>query len=307
MIHYLRALMARLRGLFGDHKADQHLDEEIEAHLRLLTERYVRQGMTEDEAARAARRQFGNVTLLKEVTREMRGIRFIETFIQDVRYGLWMLRRNPGFTFVAALTLALGIGANTAIFSVVNAVLLRPLPYYDPQRLVYVTEVWQQMEVTSDVDYLDWQAQSKAFDHLVAFKSGNIYLTGRGEPERLDPVWATANLFAALGVAPQLGRAFTPEEDRPGGERVAILSHAFWQRRFGGDPAIFGQSLRLDGESRLVIGVMPPDFKFIQKADVLLPLALIAQRELPGKGRRFSDTNIFGRLKPGISIEQARS
>ncbi len=281
MINYLRALAARLRGLFGIRRADRELDDEIEMHLRLLAERYVRQGMSEAEAAWAARRQFGNVTLLQEVNREMRGIRFIETLFQDVRYGLWMLRRNPGFTFVAVLTLALGIGANTAIFSVVNAVLLRPLPYYDPERLVYITGVNEdekggkrakgREELSGVADYLHWQADSKSFDHLVIFMSGQLYLTGRGEPEQLYTIRATANLFPALGVAPQLGRAFTPEEDRPGGDAVAVLSHAFWQRRFGGDPAIIGQSLTLDGRNRQVIGVMPPDFKFLSKADVLLP------------------------------------
>jgi predicted permease len=306
MIHHLCAMAARLRGLFGISRADRELDNEIETHLRLLTERYIRQGMSEAEAARAARRQFGNVTLLKETNREMRGIRLIDTFFHDLRYGLTMLRRNPGFTCVAALTLALGIGANTAIFSVVNAVLLKPLPYYDPQGLFWVTEGFQLFgeENTIDEHYFHWQAQSKSFDHLVAYHTGNLYLTGLGEPERLDFVEATANLFPALGVAPQLGRVFTPEEHQSGSAHVAILSHAFWQRRFGGDPAIIGQSALLNGRSWQVIGVMQPGFKFIQKADVLLPLAL----ELPTKGDfRITHKRIFGRLKPGVTPEQARS
>jgi predicted permease len=315
IIDYFRAIVARLRGLFGDRGADRELDEEIETHLRLLTERYVRQGMSNDKAGRAARSQFGNVTLLKEDHREMRGIRFIETLAQDVRYGLRMLRKNPSFTSVAMLTLALGIGANTAIFSVVNAVLLKPLPYYDPQRLVFVTEnkrgkdIEWEGEYAGSIDYIIWQAESKAFDHLVAFDWTNAYLTGRGEPERLDSVWATANLFPALGVAPQLGRAFTPEEDRPGGARVVVLSHSFWQRRFGGDPAIIGQWLTLDRESHQVIGVMPPGFKFIRRADVLLPLAINVQQELTRNvnGSTYFIGDIIGRLKPGVSVEHARS
>jgi len=315
MIQYLRAMATRLRGLFGDRRADREIDDEIETHLRLLTERYVRQGMTEDEAARAARRQFGNITLLKEVNREMRGIKFIETVIQDLRYGLWMLRRNPGFTFVAVLTLSLGIGANTAIFSVVNAMLLRSLPYYDPQRLVHVTG-WvvdegdgkgrSGYENSLAADYIHWREQSQTFDHLVAYTTRQTYLTGRGEPEQVDAVRVTANLFPALGVTPQLGRAFTPDEDRPGGALVAILSYAYWRRRFGGDPAIIGQSLTLDGRSRQVIGVMPAGFKFLSKADVLLPRALNVQRILANKGSE--DVGfIFGRLKLGVTPEQARS
>jgi putative ABC transport system permease protein len=272
--------------------------------------------MTEDEAAQAALRQFGNVTLLKEANREMRGIRFIETLVQDLRYGLWMLRRNPGFTFVAALTLALCIGANTAIFSVVNAVLLRPLPYYDPQRLVYVTGIVEhgkggdkeegQEEQAGVADYIHWQSESKSFEHLILFMPDEVYLTGRGEPERLNTVRATANLFPALGVAPQLRRAFTQEEDRPGGDPVVILIHPYWQRRFSGDPAIIGQSLTLNGRSRQVIGVMPPGFKFLSKADALLPHALDVHRVLADEGMIYGG-NFIGRLKPGVTPKQAQS
>jgi predicted permease len=313
MTHYLRALMARLRGLFWDRRADRDFDEEIEAHLRLLAERYVRRGMTEAEAAWAARRQFGNVTLLQEVNREMRGIRFIETLFQDVRYGLQILKRNPSFTFVAVLTLALGIGANTAIFSVVNVVLLKPVPYYDPQRLVWVTMAVNGNDVpgVSARSYLSWQAESKAFEHLVAFGGGPLNWTGRGAPQRLSSVWVTATMFSALGVAPQVGRAFTPEEDRSGGARVALLSHALWARSFGGDPAVVGQSLKLGGQNRTVIGIMPPGFRFLQdgrflgEIDVWLPLALDAERELNSEGS--VDINVLGRLKPGFSVEQARA
>src|SRR5262245_10664017 len=159
MIHFLRALAARLRELFGDRRADRDLDDEIETHLRLLTERYVHQGMTEAEAARAARRQFGNVTLLKEEHREMRGIKFIESAFQDVRYGLWTLRRNPGFALAAVLTLSLGIGANTAIFSVVNGVLLGALPYPQPDRLAMI---WPVTEGNASYPiFVDWRDRTR--------------------------------------------------------------------------------------------------------------------------------------------------
>ena len=232
--------------------------------------------------------------------------RLEQEIIQDLRYGARMLLKNPGFTVVVVIVLALGIGANTAIFSVVNAVLLKPFPYPDPQRLVWVTSVYQGEEFTGANFYLHWQMESSALEHLVAFKEGGILLTGRGEPERLKGVSAAADLFPALGVAPQLGRAFTAEEDRPGGEPVVVLSYAFWQRRFGGDPAIIGQPLTLGGESRLAIGVMPPDFRFIRDAEVLMPLGIDAEKELTG-GRTGILENIFGRLKPGFTVEQAQT
>jgi putative ABC transport system permease protein len=306
MTDYLRALLARLRGLLGIRKADVEFADEIQAHLDLLTERYIRQGMTRDEAAATARRQFGNVTMLKEANREMRGMRFIETLIQDVRYGLWMLSRNPGFTFVAVLTLALGIGANTAIFSVVNAALLRPLPYQESQRLVWISKVDGGDEGQDPPVYLEWRSESKTLDYLAAFNLESTFLTGRGRPEQLDSISATVDLFQALSVAPRLGRAFSPEECRPGGARVVILSHDFWQRRFGGDLAIIGQSLTIEGESRMVIGVMPAGFKLGHRTDVWLPLVIKTQPGL--KSYEMGVTaNLIGRLKPGVSIEQARS
>jgi putative ABC transport system permease protein len=224
-----------------------------------------------------------------------------------------MMLKNPSFTTIAVLTLALGIGANTAIFSVANVVLLKPVPYYDPQRLVRVTMAVQGTENESAPakGYLNWQAESKSFEHLVAFVAGAFNWTGEDGPQRLSSAWVTANTFSALGVAPHLGRVFTPEEDRPGGERVALISHAFWTRSFGGDPDIIGRSLTLAGQSRTVIGIMPPGFRFLQEGrflgeiDVWAPLALDVERELKADGS--IDIYVLGRLKPGFTSERAQA
>src|SRR5262245_16064798 len=258
----LRRLFHRLRAQFRRGKIEREMDAETRFHLEMETAENVRRGMSEEEARRAALRSFGGVEQTKEVYRDIARFRWIEDFWQDLRYGARMLLRTPGFTLVAVLALALGIGANTAIFSMVNAVLLKPLPYYDPQRLVLVTEVPPETdgvrggEYAGSIDYVLWQAEAKAFDHLVAFDLRNTYLTGRGEPERLDSGWVTANLFRALGVAPQWRVSITPDEDRPGDRRVVILSRPFRHRPIGGDPAFLGQGLSLDRESRQVIGVM---------------------------------------------------
>src|SRR5262245_6724444 len=320
MIHYLRALAARLRGLFGSRKVDQELDDEIETHLRLLTERYVRQGMTEAEAEWAARRQFGNITSLKEANREMRGIRLIDTFFQDLRYGLTMLRRNPGFTLVAVLALALGIGATTAIFSVVNAVLLRPLPYRDPDRLALVFNARSQ-------DFLRWRDQSKAFESMAAFRFRTADFTGSVEPERLAVGVVSVDLFAALGVAPALGRAFTPEEDREGGPPVVVLSDNFWRRRYGSDPQVIGRAITIDSpeyphtpQRWTVIGIMPPGFRFLGDSDLWMPLITQGWGRVTslgeGDGGEGDGKVIYGspeipvsviaRLKPGMTLEAAR-
>jgi predicted permease len=305
MAHYWRALWARLREILGDRRAEREFDDEIRAHLELLTERYVRQGMAQDEAASAARRQFGNVTLLQEVNREMRGLRFIETLFQDLRYGVRVLKKNPGLTCVAVLTLALGIGANSAIFSVVNAVLLRSLPYRDPDRLVLVSHFRAigERNNASGADFLEWRDQAKAFDQIAAYNTGTADLTGSGEPERLNAGRVSADLFATLGVAPALGRAFTQAEDKHSGPPAVILSDGLWRRRFGGDPQVIGRAITLGGQSRTVVGIMPYGFRFPEESDLWLPLALNAAQELGRQGVVL--LSVLARLKPGVTPEAA--
>jgi putative ABC transport system permease protein len=314
MIDYLRALAARLRELFGDRKADRELDDEVETHMRLLAERYVLQGMSKAEAAWAARRQFGNVTLLKEVNREMHGIRFIDTFFLDLRYGARMLGKNPGFTFVAALTLALGIGANTAIFSVIEAVLLRPLPYQNSERLCVL---WKSVPArniewdwTSYPTIRDWREQSRSFEDMAVFlrpDGSEVVLQSDAGHERIQGSKVSGNFFEMLGVRPLIGRAFSDEEARRGDD-VVVLSYDFWQRRFGGDGAALGRSLKLDNRSVTVIGVMPPRFQFPDKNAQLWLLISADDRWAKFQEIRLADAfSALARLKPGVSIEEARA
>ncbi len=306
MIHYLRALAAKLRGLFGDRRADRDLDDEIKTHLRLLTERYVRQGMTEDEAARAARRQFGNVTLLKEMNREMRGIIFIETLFQDVRYGLWMLRRNPGFTFVAVLTLALGIGANTAIFSVVNAVLLSPLPYPQPERIVVVgarEKKYGAQRRLSGPEFVELGQQNQVLVHWSTFETREFILTGQDSPEQVKGRRISQELLPLFGVSPHPGRAFSTEEFQPGHDQVVLISHRLWQRRWAADPNLIGQAVTLQQKSYTVIGVIPPGFNFFPDTDVFVPAAFDAEQLNNPVAFVFPT---LARLNPGVTIERAQ-
>jgi putative ABC transport system permease protein len=316
MIDHLQVLVARLRGLFGKSKADLEFDAEIEAHIELLTERYVRRGMARAEAAAAARRQFGNVTLLKEANHEMRGISIIDTIVQDLRYGVRMMARNSGFTLIAILTFALGIGANTAIFSLVNAVFLRPLPYRDPDRLVLLNQRREQEgnRGALTADFLQWREQAKSFEQIAAFGSGTVDLTGTGEAERLFVGYGSAELFATLGVTPALGRDFTQAEAAPGGAPVVILGDSLWRRRYGGDPGIIGQSITLGGKSRTVIGIMPYEFKFPEKSELWLPDAFDAADELKRMHPSVynvtdvpSKTTVLARLKPGVTPQTARA
>jgi putative ABC transport system permease protein len=250
----------------------------------------------------------GNGTLIREEIHEMNGIHFLQTLRQDLGHGLRMLARNPGAMVAVILTLALGIGANTAIFSVINAVLLRPLPYREPHRLMFLRESklpqWSDGQV-SPGNFLDWQRQNTVFERMAAYISTSFTMTGQEEPEVLRGGNVHAGLFQILGVQPILGRAFQTEEDEPGHDAVVILSHSLWQRRFGGSPAVLNTTLTVNGQVHTIIGVMPPGFSY-PRPDLALwtPLALSAQERLNHAGNFL---NAIGRLKPGVSVAQAQS
>ncbi len=317
----LHKLWVRIRALSQKRKLDADMDEEMRAHIEMRMRENVQAGMPPDQARYAALRQFGWSETIKETCREQRGVTWLENLVQDVRFGLRMLSKNPGFTIVAVLTLALGIGANTAIFSVVNAVLLRPLPYKEADRLVTIwernpKEGYEQNNPAAGT-YRDWKAQSQAFEQMAVFDANEGFnLTEAGEPMRLTGTAVSADLFPVLGITPERGRNFMSEEEIPGRDQVAILSYNLWQTRFGADPRIVGKVIVLDGKSRTVIGIMPPKFRFPgmtgvllgswvnQPADIWVPLAL-DQGAWNQRGNHYLQA--IGRLKRGTMIEQARA
>ncbi|MGH9850213.1 MAG: ABC transporter permease, partial [Blastocatellia bacterium] len=230
----------------------------------------------------------------------------MQTFWQDLRYGARMLMKKPGFTLIAVMTLALGIGANTAIFSLVNTVLLRPLPFAEPERLVWT---WGEFSggnraSTSPPDFLDFRAQNRSFEELAAMRFSSFNLTGGGEPLRVTGSRVTTNFFQTLGVKPIQGRAFSPEEEQSGGERVAIIGQGLWERRFGGDPQIVGKTISLDGRSHTVVGVAPDTTRVLQEAEIWTPFTF-DNPEM--KIRRFHFLRAIGRLKQGVSLQQAQA
>ena len=234
----------------------------------------------------------------------------METLLQDIRYGWRMMAKSPGFTIVAVLTLAIGIGANTAIFSVINAATFHALPYRDPERLVHLWETrpeheFAQMEA-SHPNLLEWQASNHVFSGLAGYTGMNFSLTGRGTPERIYGARVTSNFFDVLGVTPAIGRVFRPDEDRSGGERIALLSYGLWESHFGGDPQIVGQILTLNGETYTVVGILPREFQFAKRgqAQVWLPL-----NPNPGEAARrsFHWVNVIGRLRPDVTLAQAQA
>jgi len=257
-------------------------------------------GDTVDEAERAVRREFGNIELVKEVTRGAWGWRWLEEFVEDARYGLRRMRKSPGFTAIAVLTLALGIGANTAIFSLVNGILLVSLPYPNPERLVSVTGAYPKGAIVA------MREQVHTMDVGAYDEGQELNLTGLGEPVRLTGTLVSAELFSILGARPELGRTFYPGEDVPGQDNFVILSHALWEQRFGGDASILGRSIELGGVNRLVIGVMPAEFRFPStKTQVWIPLHNDLRNAVSFWAGDFMPG--IGRLRPGSTIQQAQT
>jgi predicted permease len=304
-MHWLTELSRRVRLLFRSEALDRDLQEEIRLHLELRQREHIATGLSTADARAAAQRQFGNATLLRESSRDAWGWRRLENFAQDLRYGARGLLRTPGFTALAVLTRALGIGANTAIFSVVNAVLLNPLAYHDPDRLV--TLLHHGTDPVTPANFADWREQSRSFEAMAAAQYWSPNLTGVDWPEHLAGLQVSQSMFPLLGVAPLLGRTFAAGEDQPGSEHEVVLSYRLWQRRFDGDAQVLGRPIVLDGQTFTIIGVMPSGFKFAPfwatRAELWVALALGDHLHLRGG----NSLRVFARLKPGVPLSVARA
>ena len=300
--------MARLaslwRNLVRRRRVERDLEEELRATFELLVEEKVRAGLQLDDARRAARLELGSLESLKDEVRDARAGAFVDTLLQDVRYALRLFRRAPGFTVVAVVTLALGIGANTAMFSVVDAVLLRPLPYDEPGRVAQVFEAAApgQRNYVSVGVFSDWVRHNSTFEALAAVGNAELNLTDGGEPERISGLRMSPSGLLVLRARPVLGRTFAPDEDQPGKSTVIVLTHALWRRRFGGDPGVVGRSVRLNGESHTVIGVLPPSFLPWEEREFVVPM-VFKPEQLENRGGHW--IRVLGRLRPGVSLARA--
>ena len=308
----LRNFASRLLALAATRRTNGDLDDELRSHFDLLVEQNLQRGMTPDAARRAARLELGGADQIREAVHDQRGFPLLESTFADIRYAARMLRKSPGFTTVAILTLALGIGANTAIFSVVNGVLLNPLPYPHPGRLVAVdasTPHFARASI-SYPNFLDWHRLNHCLSFFAVSRPTGFLLTGAGAPEELDAAAITSDFFPLLGIKPVLGRNFMPEEDQIGVSRVVAISTDLWQRKFASSSAVIGKEISLDGKGYTVIGVFPGHLDlpmgYFQSVDVYEPLGQFAN---PGVANRLAGLMIHGiaRLRPGVTLEQARA
>jgi predicted permease len=310
-------LLSRLRALVSARSLDADFDDEVASHLQLMIDDNIRRGMRPHEARRAALVRFGGPMQIKEERRDHQRLRFVDTTAQDLRYGLRALRRNPIYSLVAVTTLAVGIGAGIAVFSIARAVLLRPLPYDNPDALVRIFETnplknWTR-NIAAPANYADWRTQTTVFADVAAYEQFNsngsggqdVFLTGRGEPQALKSISVTGNLFRVLGATPLMGRTFTDDETYEGKARVVVLSYGIWQSVFGGDPQIIGRTVALSGRTYDVVGVMPREF-FFPGRDIQLWLPVAYAPPTFTQARRAHWLGVIARRKPGVSIEQAQ-
>jgi putative ABC transport system permease protein len=305
MLARFYSVVDRLRFAWTRQGLDEETRREFDAHLELLVDQFRREGMSPGHARVAARRQFGNVTLMQEGVYETSGVRWIDELTRDVHYAVRALRHSPAFTVVAVITLALGIGANTAIFSVVNAVILRPLPYPEPERLVSVTSVLNGAQFpVSPVDLMDWRRDARSFSGLAAGYASETILTGSGDAEQFSQARVTANAFDVLAVRPVAGRAFVAGEDVVSAPRIAILSERVWRTRFGSDSTIIGRSLTLDGFPTEVIGVAPASMQWPEPVDIWLTTRF-SDRNLAESSRGSRYVTVVARLAPHATLETA--
>jgi putative ABC transport system permease protein len=314
----MRMFLSRCAALLRKHRLDEDLDEELRAHINFAVEEHMMRGMNAQQARTAALKELGGMTQTREDYRMQRGLPFLEALSQDIRYALRQLRKSPGFTFVALLTLALGIGATTALFSVVDAVMLKPLPFPNAARLVRVESVVAASGRGGEAsypDFVDLRARNHVADGMAAFDTGDFTLIGQREPEHLQGAVVSAQLFSLLGVTPALGRTFRDEEDKSGatnGTDAVILSYGLWQREFGSDASVLGRVIQLGDRRFTVVGVMPQRFQFPIQAEPIELWTTIAFDSRGGpndmtvqRGAHYLD--VVALLKPGVTVQQAQA
>ena len=306
----LRALLSRIAGLFGREHRDAELEDELQSVLQMHIDDNLRAGLTPEEARRRALIKLGGMDQVSEAYREQRGVPVLETMAQDVRFAVRGMRKNPGFTAIALVTLGLGIGANTALFSVVNGVLLNPLPYPNPEQLVILFGKTKQFEhaSVSYPNYLDWEKQSHSFSSMAAFRGENFNVTGQDEPERLQGYMISSTFFSTLGVSPILGRVISAQEDMAGGPPAALIGEGLWKRKFGASASVLGRTMVLNGTGYAIVGVVSASFRLYSgdNPEVYVPIGQWTDPTFRDRTVGMG-MGVIARLKPNVTLEQARA
>jgi predicted permease len=308
-VRWLDKISLRFRSLLSKPTVDKDLDEEIRFHLESEIQERTAAGMSVQDARRTASVDFGGIERFREECRDMRRVSFIQDFVQDIRYGFRVLRKHPGFTAVVVLTLALGIGANTLIFSVAYSVLLRPLPYPSPNKLVTLWESNLQQNtlrgLVSAANFYDWQRDNTVFSGSAAYAAWRFNLTGVAEPENIPGTLVTPDFFSVLGINALHGRTFRTDEDQPGKDDVVVVSQSLWNRVFGSTAKLSGQTLTLNRSVATVVGIMPPDFVYPSRTtEIWVPLDLSAENKQNRDGRWLT---VLARVKPGVTLQQVKA